>query len=401
MRAPLVVVGLLSSLGLAVLSQLYLPLPLFGTIAGTYGVSTGTAGLVSTVFGLSYACGQLFFGTLSDRVGRRAVMAAGMGALALTSLLVGLLSSFGGVLAARTLQGFVAAALPVVAISYLPEQLPDRLKAFGIGCISAAFLLAGLLGQLYGAAAGGLSAAVLPLAAVYAVGAGLVALLPEERRRADGPGGLLSAYRRMWSLLADGALARAYGGTLAALFAFVGFYSALGLFGGEVIAAAGLSLTTVRAVGAPAVLLALVAPGFIVRYGPRSVVRAGFATGSAGLFTAAAAAATSGFGVAGAVWLLVAASVVFVAGVSIVVPGLVALVGSLAPDRRGAANSLYGFVLFVGASLGAQFPPLVSGFVGAGASGIFTVCATLGCLYAAAALLNAGAAKSQAPQQGS
>lgn len=242
---------------------------------------------------------------------------------------------------------------------------------------------------------------MLPLAAVYAVGAGLVALLPEERRRADEPGGLLSAYRRMGSLLADGALARAYGGTLAALFAFVGFYSALSLFGGELIAAAGLSLITVRAVGAPAVLLALVAPGFIARYGPRSVVRAGFATGSAGLFTAAAAAVTSGFGVAGAVWLLVAASIAFVAGVSIVVPGLVALVGSLAPDRRGSANSLYGFVLFVGASLGAQFPPLVSGFVGAGASGILTVCATLGCLYAAAALLNAGATKGQASHRGS
>lgn len=112
-------------------------------------------------------------------------MVAGLGALALASLLVGLAPSFGGVLAARALQGFVAAALPVVTLAYLLEQMPDRLRVFGVGCMSTAFLLAGLLGQLYGAALGELSTAVLVLAAVYAVAAVLVALVPEERRQAD------------------------------------------------------------------------------------------------------------------------------------------------------------------------------------------------------------------------
>lgn len=390
MRRPFAVMALLALSALAVVFQLYLPLPLFGAIAERYGVSAGTAGLVTTVFGLAYACGQLFFGTLSDRTGRKVVMVAGLVALALASLLVGLLPSFEGVLAARMLQGFVAGALPPVAIAYLPEQLPDGLKVFGIGCMTTAFLLAGLLGQLYGGAIGTLSGAVLPLAAIYAVAAALVALLPEERGRRDEKDGAARrrfyVFRGMWSLVAQGALLRAYVATLTVLFCFVGFYVSLELFAKGAIEGSGLSLTAVRAVAVPAMLLTLVAPRFIVRRGPRRVARAGLAIASLGLFAAAATTAIAGLGDAGAVWTLIAASVVFVAGVSLTTPSLIALVGSLAPDRRGTATSLYAFILFVGASLGPQLPPLVPRLIGAEYPAIPVICAALACVMAAAAL---------------
>lgn len=62
MRGPFLIIALLALSGLAVVSQLYLPLGLFGVIAERYGVSAGRAELVSTVFSLAYACGMLFFG---------------------------------------------------------------------------------------------------------------------------------------------------------------------------------------------------------------------------------------------------------------------------------------------------------------------------------------------------
>lgn len=395
MRHPALVIAVLVLSGLAVVSQLYLPLPLFEAIADDYEVSTGAAGLVSTVFGVAYASGFLFFGPLSDRFGRKAVMVPGLAALALSSLLVAFLPGFGWVLAARALQGFVAATLPPVALAYLPEQLPDRLKVFGIACMSAAFLLAGLLGQLYGGALGSLSAAVLPLVVVYAIAAVLVLLLPESVKESSSTsdGGLFSVYRGMGGLLTEGALVRAYGGTLVLLFGFVGFYASAGLFAGESIERAGLDLTTVRAAAVPAMLLALAAPRFISRYGPRTVVWAGFATGSAGLLAAAAVTAVTGLGDVTAIWRLVAASVVFVAGVSLAVPSVIALVGSLAPEKRGAAVALYAFILFIGASLGPQFPPLVSGFVASQGAGLIVVCVALGVLFAAAAVLNASVPK--------
>jgi len=151
--------------------------------------------------------------------------------------------------------------LPPVALAYLPEALPERLEACGIACMSTAFLPAGLLGQLYGGVLGPLSAAVLPLAVVYAVGAVLVALLPEKRGKDNrGLRDLLGVYRGLPGPLSNGALVRAYAGTLALLFSFVAFYTALELFASEAIRAAGLDLTTVRAIAVPAMVLALARP---------------------------------------------------------------------------------------------------------------------------------------------
>lgn len=374
-NAPSFVIAVLAACGLAVVSQLYLPVPLLSEVSERYGVPVPAAGLVLTVFGIAYAAGFLVFGPLSDRIGRKAVMVPGLGALAVASVLVALAPTFETVVGARVLQGFVAAALPPVALAYVPEVLPERLRAFGIACMSTAFLLAGLLGQLYGGALGSLSAAVLPLAVVYAVGAVLVALLPEKRAEGDrSPKGLFGVYGGLGDLLSNGALLRAYAGALVLLFSFVAFYTALELFAGETIRAAGLDLTAVRAIGVPAMLLPLFAARFIRTWGPRAVVVAGLATGAAGLFATAVGAPV--------VWAVVAASVVFVAGISVAVPSIIALVGSLAPEQRGMAIALYTFVLFVGASLGPQAPPLLEplGFGG--------ICLVLGAVLAAAAALN-------------
>jgi MFS family permease len=402
-RYPSIIIAILALTGLAVVSQLYLPLPLIGSISGDYSVSAGAAGLLSTVFGVAYAIGFLFFGPLSDRLGRKVVMVGGLTALAAASVLVALVPSFGGVLAGRVVQGFVAAALPPVALAYLPEQLPDKLKVLGIAWMSTSFLLAGLLGQLYAGALGSLSAAVLPLAAIYAVAAALVVLLPEKPKGAAGDskgaegtneptGGLFSTYRGLGSLLSDGTLLRAYGGAFVLLFGFVGFYTALGLFGGEAISQAGLSLTIVRAVAVPAMFLALAASWFIGRYGPRTVVWSGFATAALGLFAAAGISYALGLSSALAVWLLVAASIVFVAGISVTVPSIIALVGSLAPEKRGTAVAFYTFVLFIGASLGPQLPAPLGNALGSGAgagSSFALVCVVLGGVLMAAAALNA------------
>lgn len=381
MKSPTAIIGVLAACGLAVVSQLYLPVPLLGQVAERYGVSTVAAGLVLTVFGIAYATGFLVFGPLSDRLGRKTVMVPGLLALALASGLVAVAPTFEAVVGVRIFQGLVAAALPPVALAYLPEALPEKLGAFGIACMSTAFLLAGLLGQLYGGALGSLSAAVLPLAVVYAVGALLVWLLPEEQKDGDrGLKGLFGAYGGLFRLLKNGALVRGYAATLVLLFAFVAFYTSLELFAGDAIGRAGLDLTMVRAVAVPAMLLPLVAARFIRSYGPRAVVCVGLAVGAAGLFVAAAAGGAMDSGVM--VWLLMAASVVFVAGVSVTVPSLIALVGSLASEQRGVAISLYAFVLFVGASLGSQLPPLVSGLGFAG------VCLVLGILFTVAAAIN-------------
>ena len=375
MSRPAVIIVVLAVCGLAVVSQLYVPVPLLGDVGNEYGVSVALAGLVLTVFGIAYAVGFLVFGPLSDGVGRKVVMVPGLLALAAASVLVALAPGFETLVGARVLQGFVAAALPPVALAYLPEALPQRLTAFGIAAMSTAFLVAGLLGQVYGGVLGSLSTAVLILAAVYVVGALLVTFLPEDREGERSLGDVFSVYRGLPSLLTNGALLRAYFGALVLLFSFVAFYTALQLQLGEAIRDVGLNLTTVRAIAVPAMFLPLVAAFFIQRFGPRAVVCVGLAVGALGLFGAAAAVES--------VWMVVAASVVFVAGISVTVPSLIALVSSLASEYTGMAISLYTFVLFVGASLGPQMPPLASGLGFAG------ICLLLGLALAVASAANA------------
>lgn len=374
-NTPSFIIVVLAVCGLAVVSQLYLPVPLLVEMAERYDTSVSAAGLVLTVFGIAYATGFLVFGPLSDRLGRKVVMVSGLGFLALASLLVALAPTFEMVVGARILQGFVAAALPPVALAYLPETLPEKAQAFGIACMSTAFMLAGLLGQLYGSALGSLSAAVLPLAIAYATGAVIVTQLPGRRIEGDKDlKSIFGVYLGLPDLLSNRALLRTYAGTFVLLFSFVAFYTTLELFGDGIIRSAGMDLTAVRAVALPAMLLPLIMVRFVRSYGPQALVCTGLSVGATGLIVAGTAPGT--------VWLLVLASVVFVAGISMTVPGLIRLVGSLAPERRGMALAIYAFVLFVGASLGPQVPILLEplGFGG--------VCLVLGTVLAATAIVN-------------
>src|SRR5690606_18290105 len=72
-----------------------------------------------------------------------------------------------------------------------------------------------------------------------------------------------------------------------------------------------------------------------------------------GLLIATSGLALSAWAGDGHLYGLLAASVVFVAGIGISVPGLIARVASVAEaPMRGLAVAFYTFVLFVGASLG-------------------------------------------------
>ena len=63
-----------------------------------------------------------------------------------------------------------------------------------------------------------------------------------------------------------------------------------------------------------------------------------------------------------ALWPLVLASAVFVAGIATVVPALIALIGSRAGSNRGGALGFGGLALFAGAACGPLAASLPLGF---------------------------------------
>jgi|GEM_PF-250619 len=349
---PLALRLLLMLCALAVVAQLYVPLPILPHLAQSLNISPGVAAGVVSAFGFAYAAGFLLFGPLSDRLGRRRVMVGGLVALALISAAIGWSDSAPLLLAGRVLQGFVAAAFPPVVIAYLAERGTVRERTWSIAGVSTAFLCAGLLGQVYGGAVAGrwgLGTAMLPLALVYVGTALALHWYADDRRSVAAPTSLtsfFSGYRPLGSLLGSAPLRRVYVPALLLLMSFVAFYLALDAHAAA-LRTHGISPLLARAIALPGFFAPLAVAAVMPRLGAQRMVVVGLSVACVGLVLCAVASA------GGHVSLLLAASVVFVAGIGVAVPSLITRVAALVPAPvRRLAVALYTFVLFVGASLG-------------------------------------------------
>ncbi|PMY38190.1 MFS transporter [Pseudomonas chlororaphis] len=334
---------------LAVVSLLYIPVPILPLLARAYQLPPEQAGLALGAFGFAYATGFLVFGPLSDRLGRRTVMVSGLVLLAIITAGLAWVETPALFISGRALQGFAAASFPPVALAYLSERGTPKQRVWGVAWMSTAFLSAGLLGQIYGslvAGRWGLGYALMPLVVIYAVTALRLARVPEGTRAVRPKGSMWEGYRPIFTLLGDPALRRVYLPALLLLMSFVAFYIGLDMHLGEVIESQGISRMQARGVALPAFLAPLLAAKLIGRWGANRVATTGLGVAAFGLVLCAGAGQEH-------IPLLLAASVVYVAGVAISVPGLIARIAAAAsPDVRGLAVSFYTFVLFVGASLG-------------------------------------------------
>ncbi|NVD99200.1 MFS transporter [Massilia sp. BJB1822] len=367
MKHPFAIVALLALAGLAAVSQLYLPLPLLPLIGRQFGLEPAAASAALGAFSLAYAAGFLLFGPLSDRLGRKPVMVGGLLALGIVTLLLSQAATPSQLIAGRALQGLATAAFPPAALAYLAESMPARLRLWALAWLSTAFLLAGLVGQIYGGMAGqalGLAWAIALPCPIYLGAAWLLARLPREQRAASASLG--AHYAGLFSVLRKPELRGVYAPALLLVLCFMAFYLGLDRYQGSALRAAGLSPLATRAVAVPGFLMPLAVAVLLPRFGAQRMVSAGLATAAAGLLLASCA---DGLG------LLLLSSVLFVAGVGIGVPSLIARTSALADASwRGQAVSLYTFLMFSGASLG---PVLAQAMNGLRASTYFAALAML------------------------
>lgn len=331
---------------LAVVSLLYLPLPILGVLKHSHSIDA--TGMVSS-FGFAYAAGFLIFGPLSDRVGRRNVMVAGLLALVGATVVLAVASTSWSLMVGRVLQGLAASSFPPVAIAYLAERGSLRQRVWSVAWMSTAFLSAGLLGQIYGglvAGPWGLAAAFWPLCLVFALTAWCLWKKPADMQAGQGLSGFFSNYKAIGGLLADARLRRVYLPAFFLLMCFVAFYMTLDSKLGMQFAQLGMSPLMTRAVVAPAFLMPLLVAVVMPKLGPQRTLCSGLACAAAGLALSAWAGEEH-------LMALLGASFLFVAGLGISVPSLIARVAAVSDiSVRGLAVSLYTFVLFIGASLG-------------------------------------------------
>jgi len=138
---------------------LFLILPVFAPYAhGLEGAAESPmlVGLALGAYGLTQAVLQIPFGMMSDRFGRKPVIAAGMLLFAIGSVIAAMSDSITGVLIGRIIQGSGAVAAAVIALTADLTREEHRTKAMAmIGMtIGVSFTISMVLGPLLGGSIG-------------------------------------------------------------------------------------------------------------------------------------------------------------------------------------------------------------------------------------------------------
>ena len=160
--------------------------PLF---ALEFGVGTTAAGAVVSAFALMRLLSGLAGGRLVDRVGERSALLAGLGVVAVSSLLAGLAVSYPQLLILRGVGGVGSAVFTIAATSLLLRVASAAQRGQTQSVYRGGFLIGGIVGPAFGGAVLGVSlrapfflyAGTLLLAAIVAA-----TMLPKPPPRGDG-----------------------------------------------------------------------------------------------------------------------------------------------------------------------------------------------------------------------
>ncbi|HSP32674.1 MAG TPA: MFS transporter, partial [Halomonas sp.] len=136
---------------------LFMVLPVLALYADTLEGSTPLlVGLALGVYGLTQATLQIPFGLLSDRIGRKPVIALGLVIFALGSIVAALSDTMAGVIVGRALQGSGAVAAAIMAL--LADQTREEVRTAAMATIGlsigVSFAIAMVLGPWLAAWAG-------------------------------------------------------------------------------------------------------------------------------------------------------------------------------------------------------------------------------------------------------
>jgi DHA1 family bicyclomycin/chloramphenicol resistance-like MFS transporter len=346
----------------AISTDLYLPsLP---AIVRDLATDVGTVQLTLSLFLLGFGAGQLAWGPLSDRFGRRPVLLVGLGLYTLAGLACALAADVRSLVAFRILQGVAASAGPVLGRAIVRDLWGPADAARVLSYLAGAMAIAPMIGPILGGwltALFGWRANFVALAAFGGAVLAATALALAETNRLRDPFAL-----RPDRLLAGWCSIVAHRGfrlhVLAAGFVYGGIFCFISGSSYVLIGLLGLSPPAYGAAFAIAVTGYMLG-GFT---GGRLQGRAGPAGTMGTGATVAALAALAGFvpALAGTptVASIVAPAFAFFFGAGMVLPG--AMAGAIAPfpERAGSASALLGFgQLLIGAAVGVLLAHLYDG----------------------------------------
>lgn len=146
-------------------------IPLVGLYGRHYGATAFELGLLGGIFSICQFFFTPFWGSLSDRIGRRPVILVSLLGSTVSYILFGLAPNYGWLLVSRAFGGVFAANISA-AQAYMADVTPPKERAKAMGLIGAAFGI----GFTLGPPLGGIASAKLGLAAPGLIAAAVCGL---------------------------------------------------------------------------------------------------------------------------------------------------------------------------------------------------------------------------------
>lgn len=136
------------SAGLATFALLYAPQPVLPLLGRAFGESPVGASLVISAATLALAVAVIPIASVSEVVGRKPVMIAGVGVASALGVVVALAPGFGAILALRALQGVAMAGVPAAAMAHVTEEVEPAATGRAMGLYIAGNGVGGMTGRL-------------------------------------------------------------------------------------------------------------------------------------------------------------------------------------------------------------------------------------------------------------
>src|SRR5699024_3315888 len=238
--------------GIAVISSLYMTIPLLPIIAVDYGISLQRAAWAGSTFSIFFALGCLFFGAIAERIGLKNVLVVGMVGLSLITFLIGLASDFTQLLVLRALQGAIAATFSPPSITYIGVMFPEKKRLATIGLVTSGFLLSGVIGQLISSLLAvyiNWQAVFYLFSVIYILAAFFLFITLKKDSNTNKEKTFLTVIRSFRLPFKNHSLRLSFGVGLTLLLSFIGMYTALENYLTTHFHFSGEDILYVRAVG--------------------------------------------------------------------------------------------------------------------------------------------------------
>jgi YNFM family putative membrane transporter len=129
------------------LSAIYIPQPLLPVLSAEFGVSRETAALLTTIVFIPLSVAPLFYGPLLEAVSARRMLRLAVLSLAVTELMMFLVTPFAGLIALRLVQGLLIPAMLTSLMTYISQVTAKNEMARAMAWYIAATILGGFAGR--------------------------------------------------------------------------------------------------------------------------------------------------------------------------------------------------------------------------------------------------------------